>query len=166
RRLADVISEDFIERAVPLMWPADGSAARGLRVSGFAGIPDAARSRADQQFAYVNGRFVRDKVIAHAVRAAFDDVLHGHRQPVYALFIEIAPDRVDVNVHPTKIEVRFRDSREVHQAVRKSVEAALALSRATVAAPEPSSPSTSALLDDRASSIQAPLSVNQQSPLA
>jgi len=130
RRLADVLGEDFIDRAVPLMWPADGSAARGLRVSGFAGIPDAARSRADQQFAYVNGRFVRDKVIAHAVRAAFADVLHGQRQPVYALYIEIAPERVDVNVHPTKIEVRFRDSREVHQAVQQAVESALAAPRA------------------------------------
>ena len=130
RRLADVLGEDFIERAVPLMWPADGSDARGLRVSGFAGIPDAARARADQQFAYVNGRFVRDKVISHAVRAAFDDVLHGQRQPVYALFVEIAPERVDVNVHPTKIEVRFRDSREVHHAVQQAVESALAVPRA------------------------------------
>lgn len=134
RRLADVLGEDFIERAVPLMWPADGSDARGLRVSGFAGIPDAARARADQQFAYVNGRFVRDKVISHAVRAAFDDVLHGQRQPVYALFVEIAPERVDVNVHPTKIEVRFRDSREVHHAVQKAVDAALAVPRAGQAA--------------------------------
>lgn len=130
RRLADVLGEDFIERAVPLMWPADGSDARGLRVSGFAGIPDAARARADQQFAYVNGRFVRDKVVSHAVRAAFDDVLHGQRQPVYALFVEIAPERVDVNVHPTKIEVRFRDSREVHHAVQQAVESALAVPRA------------------------------------
>jgi len=134
RRLADVLGEDFIERAVPLMWPADGSDARGLRVSGFAGIPDAARARADQQFAYVNGRFVRDKVISHAVRAAFDDVLHGQRQPVYALFVEIAPERVDVNVHPTKIEVRFRDSREVHHAVQQAVDAALAVPRAGQAA--------------------------------
>jgi DNA mismatch repair protein MutL len=97
-----------------------------LRVTGRAGLPDAARSRADQQFAYVNGRFVRDKVLTHAARSAYEDVLHGHRQPVYALFIDIDPARVDVNVHPTKIEVRFRDSREVHQAVRHAVENALA----------------------------------------
>lgn len=129
-RLADVLGDDFVTEAVTLQWPADGSLARGLRVRGFAGLPDAARSRADQQFAYVNGRYVRDKVIGHAARAAYEDVLHGHRQPVYALYIDIDPARVDVNVHPTKIEVRFRDSREVHQAVQQAVQGALAVPRA------------------------------------
>ena len=120
-RLADVLGNDFIEdsRAVALDLGV-------LRISGRAGTPASARSRADQQYVYVNGRFVRDKLIAHGVRSAYEDVLHGGRQPVYVLFINIAPDRVDVNVHPTKIEVRFRDSREVHQAVRRAVEASLA----------------------------------------
>jgi DNA mismatch repair protein MutL len=75
---------------------------------------------------------VRDKVITHAARSAYEDVLHGHRQPIYALYVEIEPTRVDVNVHPTKIEVRFRDGREVHQAVRHAVENALAVPRANM----------------------------------
>lgn len=135
QRLADVLGEAFIEQAVAVQWPAadtevvDDNGQR-LRVSGFAGVPDAARSRNDWQFAYVNGRYVRDKTIAHAVRSAYEDVLHGHRQPVYALFVSLDPARVDVNVHPTKIEVRFRDGREVHQGMRRAVESALAAPRA------------------------------------
>jgi DNA mismatch repair protein MutL len=137
QRLADVLGSEFVEQSVTVNYESsarrhDGQPA--VRVWGVAGIPDAARSRADQQFAYVNGRYVRDKVLTHAARSAYEDVLHGHRQPVYALYVEIDPSRVDVNVHPTKIEVRFRDSREVHQAVRHATENALAIPRSTVAA--------------------------------
>ena len=135
QRLADVLGSDFVERSVWVDFQT--SASQGhmentprIRVWGRAGIPDAARARADQQFAYVNGRYVRDKVISHAARSAYEDVLHGQRQPVYALYVEIEPARVDVNVHPTKIEVRFRDSREMHQAVRHAVQDALAAPRA------------------------------------
>ena len=137
RRLADVLGEDFVAQSVAVQHRAGP-----VTVTGRAGLPDAARSRADQQYCYVNGRFVRDKVLTHAARSAYEDVLHGHKQPVYALYVEIDPARVDVNVHPTKIEVRFRDSREVHQAVRHAVENALAAPRAaalaagTAAAPE------------------------------
>lgn len=120
-----MLGADFIEESVAVQFKLGN-----VTVTGRAGVPDAARSRADQQFCYVNGRFVRDKVLTHAARSAYEDVLHGQKQPVYALFIEIDPLRVDVNVHPTKIEVRFRDSREVHQAVRHAVENALAVPRA------------------------------------
>ena len=129
-RLADVMGGDFMTSSVAVR-----SEAGPLRLSGRVGVPDAARARADQQYTYVNGRYVRDRGVAHGVRSAFEDVLHGARQPVYVLFIEIDPTRVDVNVHPTKIEVRFRDGREVHQAVRHAVENALAIPRAGASAP-------------------------------
>lgn len=135
QRLADTLGDDFVKHSVVV--EREGGP---VRVSGRAGIPDAARSRADQQFFYVNGRFVRDKVLAHAVRSAYEDVLHGQRQPVYALYLEIDPARVDVNVHPTKIEVRFRDGREVHQAVRHAIEDALAAPRAGDAVAAPAEP--------------------------
>ena len=128
QRLGDVLGEDFLADSVAV-----DHRAGPLHITGRAGLPGAARSRADQQFAYVNGRFVRDKVIVHAARAAYEDVLHGQRQPVYVLHVAIDPARVDVNVHPTKIEVRFRDGREVHQAVRHAVENALAAPRAALA---------------------------------
>jgi len=124
QRLADVLGEEFMTQS-RAVWHERGP----LRIYGRVGLPEAARSRADMQYVYVNGRYVRDKLIAHGIRSAFDDVLHGQRQPSYVLFIDIAPDRVDVNVHPTKIEVRFRDGREIHQQVRHAVQDALALSR-------------------------------------
>ena len=145
QRVRDVLDDDFVaaSREVQLELGV-------LRIRGRAGLPEAARSRADQQYVYVNGRYVRDRLIAHGVRSAYEDVLHGARQPSYVLFIDIAPGLVDVNVHPTKIEVRFRDAREVHQLVRRAVDQALAVSRAgedpaqagpdaPVSAPSPSS---------------------------
>jgi len=125
QRLADVLGEDFVASSVDIDFKSGP-----IHVRGRAGTPDAARARADQQFAYVNGRFVRDKVITHGARSAYEDVLHGQRQPVYVLYLQMDPARVDVNVHPTKIEVRFRDSREVHQAMRHAIESALAVPRA------------------------------------
>ena len=127
RRLADVLGQEFVDNSLPVQRIFNNGA---ITISGRAGLPDAARNRADQQYCYVNGRFVRDKVIQHAAKAAYEDVLHGHKQPINALYVRIDPLRVDVNVHPTKIEVRFRDSREVHQAIKHAIEDALAVPRA------------------------------------
>ncbi len=143
QRVQDVLGEDFVTQTIAL--PEMDKV--GVTVHGLVGLPDASRSRADQQFCYVNGRFVRDKVLTHAARSAYEDVLHGHRQPVYVLFVQIDPTRVDVNVHPTKIEVRFRDSREVHQAVRRAIENVLAAPRSAMQAALANSSNTEPVRD-------------------
>ncbi|MDF3839609.1 DNA mismatch repair endonuclease MutL [Cupriavidus basilensis] len=97
-----------------------------LHLYGFAGLPTASRGRPDQQFFFVNGRYVRDKLLTHAVRSAYQDVLHGDRFPSYVLCLDLPPEMVDVNVHPSKIEVRFRESRGVHQFVYHAVQRCLA----------------------------------------
>lgn len=121
QRVAKVLGEGFALAHLPL-----DERAGPVAVYGFAGLPTASRGRADQQYFFVNGRFVRDKLLTHAVRAAYEDVLHGERYPSYVLFLDLPPEGVDVNVHPSKIEVRFRESRSVHQFVFHAVQRALA----------------------------------------
>ncbi|WCM20420.1 DNA mismatch repair endonuclease MutL [Paraburkholderia bryophila] len=120
-RVAKILGETFATAHLPL-----DESAGPLAVYGCAGLPTASRGRADQQYFFVNGRFVRDKLLTHAVRAAYEDVLHGDRYPSYVLFLDLPPEAVDVNVHPSKIEVRFRDSRSIHQFVFHAVQRSLA----------------------------------------
>ncbi|WP_250463182.1 DNA mismatch repair endonuclease MutL [Caballeronia sp. GAFFF2] len=131
-RVAKILGEVFETAHLPL-----DERAGPLAVYGCAGLPTASRGRADQQYFFVNGRFVRDKLLTHAVRAAYEDVLHGNRYPAYVLFLDLPPESVDVNVHPSKIEVRFRDSRSIHQYVFHAVQRALA--RQAGASPETTS---------------------------
>lgn len=147
RRAGDLLGEDFLHhaRAVEVE-------AAGLRLTGFAALPAYARASRDAQFFFVNGRFVRDKLIQHALREAYADILHGAHHPTYALFLELDPAGVDVNVHPAKTEVRFRDSRAIHQFVYHGVTRALAAPLAA-AAPAPST-----------SSVEAPLSAYARPP--
>ena len=124
-RAAALLGREFLEASFTV-----DVAAGPLRLGGVAGTPQAARSRADAQYFFVNGRFVRDRVLAHAVREAYRDQLHGERQPAYLLFLELDPQAVDVNVHPAKIEVRFRDSAGIHQFVFHALKRALSPSAA------------------------------------
>lgn len=126
KRSAHILGSDFAEARLEL-----DESAGPLHLHGYVGLPTASKARADGQFFYVNGRFVRDKVLVHAVRAAYQDVLHGDRFPSYVLSLDLDPALVDVNVHPSKIEVRFRDSRAVHQFVFHAVQRTLAQTSAT-----------------------------------
>jgi DNA mismatch repair protein MutL len=128
-RLRRLLGETFLDHALAV-----DEAAVGLRLHGLVASPDFARSQADMQYFYVNGRLVRDKVVAHAVRQAYRDVLHHGRQPAFLLFMELPPRQVDVNVHPAKHEVRFRESRQVHDFIFRSLHRRLASGRRAEAA--------------------------------
>ena len=126
-RLDETLGEDFSRSALRV-----DHAAAGLRLHGWIAQPSYSRASADQQYVYVNGRSVRDRNIAHAVKMAYQDVLFHGRQPAYVLFLELDPTRVDVNVHPAKHEVRFRDTRLVHDFVYRTLHEALAETRAGI----------------------------------
>jgi len=130
-RINSVLGSDFAEGARRVE-----ASAGPLSVQGLAGNPATAKLSREAQYFFVNGRYVRDKVLQHAVRAAYADVLHGDRHPAYTLFLDMPPQGVDVNVHPAKIEVRFRDSQSIHQYVMRAVSASLAGSAAATPVPD------------------------------
>ncbi|MBI4755575.1 MAG: DNA mismatch repair endonuclease MutL [Betaproteobacteria bacterium] len=136
QRLADALGGEFAAHARHI-----DAQAGNLRLSGLAALPAYSRAGRDLQYCFVNGRFVRDRLLSHAIREAYRDVLHGSRHPAYVLFLEIDPAMVDVNVHPAKTEVRFRDARAVHQFVFHAVERALAVPQHAGSAPRPETPS-------------------------
>ena len=121
QRLAKILGHDFAEAALTLNFSASG-----MHLSGWIAEAQFTRSQADMQYCFINGRYVRDKIIAHALRQAYEDVLFGHRHPAFVIYLEIDPKEVDVNVHPTKHEVRFRDGRAVHDFLRHAIKEALA----------------------------------------
>jgi DNA mismatch repair protein MutL len=155
-RIAALLGAEFDRSARRL-----DAAAPGLRVTGMLGDPAQARGSRDAQYVFVNGRFVRDKVVAHALREAYSDVLHGDRHAAYVVFVEIDPAAVDVNVHPAKTEVRFRDSRAVHQFVFHAAQRALALTAAAAPAPLATAETVGERFVPRAPSFQSALGVAQ-----
>jgi len=131
-RLATLLGNAFVEHAIHL--EADGV---GLGLSGWLVLPAHARTQADLQHLYINGRMVRDKAVSHAIRRAYGDTLFKDRHPAYVLYLEVDPAQVDVNVHPTKHEVRFRDGRLIYDFVYRRLQDALAQVRPAAAAPLP-----------------------------
>jgi DNA mismatch repair protein MutL len=125
QRVADICGAEFLAQSLRI-----GQTGAGLRLSGWVGLPTASRSQTDQQFFYVNGRLIRDRLVAHAVRQAYADVLFHGRHPAFVLFLELDPTLVDVNVHPAKHEVRFREGRLVHDFLYRSLNESLAQTRA------------------------------------
>ncbi len=124
-RVAEVLGNDFPQQSLRI-----DHATAGMRLSGWVGLPTASRPQADSQYFYVNGRLVRDRVVAHAVRQAYADVLFHGRYPTFVLYLELDPIGVDVNVHPAKHEVRFREQRLVHDFLFRTLHEALAETRA------------------------------------
>jgi DNA mismatch repair protein MutL len=148
RRVGILMGEDFLAQARTLEVEAGP-----LRLTGFAALPAYSRASRDAQYFFVNGRYVRDKLLTHAAREAYADILHGSRHPAYVLFLELDPAGVDVNVHPAKIEVRFREARAVHQFVFHALTRCLAESGAGLAATTPAQPPASPWEGPRAANL-------------
>ncbi len=129
-RVAQVLGREFIDNALAV-----SHCAGPVRLAGWLGLPTASRAQSDQQYWFVNGRSVRDKLLMSAVRLGYRDVLYHGRHPAYVLHLWLDPRLVDVNAHPAKLEVRFRDSRQVHEFIRRAIERALAGTRPGEAAP-------------------------------
>jgi DNA mismatch repair protein MutL len=121
QRVSHLCGSSFVDHALKIE-----SAISGLKLSGWIALPTFSRTQTDLQYFYVNGRIVRDKVVSHAMRQAYSDVLYNGRHPAFVLFLEIEPQQIDVNVHPTKYEIRFRESRLIHDFIFHSVQDALA----------------------------------------
>ena len=169
-RVTHVLGDDFAAGARMVE-----AVAGPIGLIGLIGDPAAARASRDAQYFFVNGRYVRDKVLQHAVRAAYADVLHGDRHPAYALFLTLPPSGVDVNVHPAKIEVRFREAQGIHQFVMRAVGAALSASAADAPVPlaaavagvtVPGSYEATARLGDLLSRASAPLAPFAPTPMS
>ena len=152
RRAVEIIGADFFPHARVV-----DATAGPLRLGGLAALPAYSRSGRDEQYFFVNGRFVRDKLLTHAARQAWADILHGARHPAYVLFLELDPAGVDVNVHPAKTEVRFRDARGIHQFVFHALQRALAAPLSGAGAPASSAP----LASNWQMSDQGSLAVNE-----
>ncbi|TCO76968.1 DNA mismatch repair protein MutL [Plasticicumulans lactativorans] len=161
RRIAELCGADFIAQALHL----DQQAA-GLRLRGWVGLPTASRAQADAQYFFVNGRAVRDRLVAHAVRQAYQDVLFHGRHPAFVLFLALDPALVDVNAHPAKHEVRFREARLVHDFLFRTLHEVLATTRpgSAATAPLPAVPSPAAMAEAPAAAAGAAVPAWRPSP--
>ena len=159
-RLGETLGDEFLANALQVdhETPVSTDSGSTMRLRGWIARPAYSRASADQQYLYVNGRAVRDRSVAHAVKQAYADVLFHGRQPAYVLFLDVDPRRVDVNVHPAKHEVRFRDSRAIHEFVYRTLSAALAETRA--GAPAGIDPTTGEIAPSMATMTHAGLALH------